>query len=304
MDWQFLEAWLSGANLLVIAVSLFAALCLAATGGALLHGYRRRKRGGDTEAESGQEGYIVSAVLGLLALLLGFTFSMAVDRFDARRFLVLEEANAIGTTYLRAQLLPEPHRARVTYILVQYTDNRLILAKAPSGSPAQQEALRVNDALVTDLWAATSAAFDSVKALDFSTAFVSSVNTVIDLDASRKMARVTRVPTEVFGVLIVFLVATAGVLGYVMQSTRSRREAALLLGLLTLSLILIIDINRPLLGGISESQRPMEDLRATLAARPPTVFDKWRSPPSRDGEGREKIFFDPAQPAEPRTGGR
>ncbi|KQY29945.1 hypothetical protein ASD38_11570 [Caulobacter sp. Root487D2Y] len=280
MDWQILEAWLSSANLFVIAVCLFAALCAAAVAGAMLHDYRRGKRGADADAESGQEGYIVSAVLGLLALLLGFTFSMAVDRFDARRFLVLEEANAIGTTYLRAQLLPEPHRARITHILVQYTDNRLVLAKAASGSPAQQASLRVNDALITDLWAATSAAFDSVKTLDFSSVFLSSVNTVIDLDASRKMARVTRVPTEVFGVLIIFLVATAAVLGYVLRGMQSRREAGLLLALLTLSLILIIDINRPLLGGVSESQRPMEDLRAALAARPPAVFDKWRSPDS------------------------
>ena len=78
----------------------------------------------------GQEGYVVSAVLGLLALMLGFTLAMAVDRYETRRALVLEEANAIGTTYLRAQLFGEPHRARLSKLLVEYNDNRLALALA------------------------------------------------------------------------------------------------------------------------------------------------------------------------------
>jgi hypothetical protein len=69
---------------------------------------RRREATGSALATDNQEGYIVSGVLGLLALMLGFTLAMAVDRFDTRRTFVLQEANAIGTTYLRAQLLGEP----------------------------------------------------------------------------------------------------------------------------------------------------------------------------------------------------
>src|SRR5215469_2478248 len=78
----------------------------------------------------GQEGYIVSGVLGLLALIMGFTLAMSVERFEARRQVVLEEANAIGTAYLRSQLLGEPHRTRLSRLLVEYTDNRLVLATA------------------------------------------------------------------------------------------------------------------------------------------------------------------------------
>ena len=86
---------------------------------------RRRKATGSGLATDNQEGYIVSGVLGLLALMLGFTLAMAVDRFDTRRVLVLQDANAIGTTYLRAQLLDEPHRSRISRLLVDYTDNRI-----------------------------------------------------------------------------------------------------------------------------------------------------------------------------------
>ena len=69
------------------------------------------------EARKGQIGGIQGAILGLLALLLGFAFAMSVARYDARRGLVLQEANAIGTTYLRASFLPEAHKIGVENLL-------------------------------------------------------------------------------------------------------------------------------------------------------------------------------------------
>src|SRR5262249_6207064 len=150
-------------------------------------------------ASDGQEGYIVSGVLGLLALMLGFTLAMAVERFEARRLLVLEEANAIGTTYLRSQLLAEPHPTRLSRLLVDYTDNRIVLATAPRDDVPRL--LAKNDQFLTDLWAATSAAFETIKGLDFSSSYLETMNHMIDLDASRKAARLAHVPTEVLVVL-------------------------------------------------------------------------------------------------------
>jgi hypothetical protein len=86
-----------------------------------------------------------------------------------------------------------------------------------------------------------------------------------------------RVPAQVFAVLFVYLITTACLLGYVLEAGRRRLGGAVLLALLTLSLMLIIDINRPV-GGVAESQRPMEDLRRFLAGAPSSVFDKWRLP--------------------------
>jgi hypothetical protein len=277
------ETWLNRSNLLLLGLALFAAMSAAAI---LASRFQRRgdkppgadgDADGDADKEGG-EGYIVSAVLGLLALLLGFTFSLAVDRFETRRHLVLEEANAIGTAYLRSQLLPEPHRARMTGLLVRYTDNRLALAKEAPGSAVQQQLLNTNDALLTDIWAGTSAAFDSIKGLPFSNVYLNAINALIDLDESRKTARQARVPPAVFAILFIYLVTTAGVLGYVLKGARGRLAAGFLLALLTLSLMLIIDINRPMLGVITESQQPMEDLQKSLSAQSPAVFDKWRTP--------------------------
>jgi hypothetical protein len=218
--------------------------------------------------ESGREGYLVSAVLGLFALLLGFTFALAVDRYDTRRLLVVQEANAIGTTYLRAQLLEPPHRERISKLLVEYTDNRLVLAKAPTA-----ELIASNDKLVTGLWQAAVAAFPSVRDYDFSSAFLDSVNRVIELDEARKAARRAHVPSEVFLVLAIYGTCTAFVLGYVLTGWRGRVAATFVLALFTLSFILIIDIDVATTGGIRESQEPIERLRASLSAWSPQIFD-------------------------------
>jgi hypothetical protein len=273
MNWSEFENWLSNADILVVAITILGAMYLAAALGAALRARSDRLRPHTTGEEG--EGLVVSAALGLLALLIGFTFSLAADRFDARRLLVLEEANAIGATYLRAQLLDEPHRARMTDLLIRYLDNRIAFAGAKAGQNATL--LAANDALVTDIWAATSAAFDSIKGLDFSSTYLDSVNNVVALDASRKAARRARVPTEVFVVLIIYLVASAGVVGNASKGLTGRLAAGLLLALFSLSLILIIDTDRPTHGGIVEGQQPMEELRKSLASRPPAIFDGWRT---------------------------
>jgi hypothetical protein len=283
MSWPAFYAWIDASSLVVIAVALFAAMCLAAALGTVLQVLGSRgQQGAPKDGSDGQEGYVVSAVLGLLALLLGFTFTLAVDRFDARRYLVVEEANAIGTVYLRAQLLPEPHRSRTSDLLVRYTDNRIRLAQARPG-PAQRQYLATSDALLTDLWAATSAAEDAIKNLPSSAVYLDSVNHLIDLDASRKAARQARVPSEVFAVLFAYLVTAAGVLGYVLKGRRGRLTASFLLALLTVSFALIVDIDRPTMGAVNEEQGPMLDLQKSLAAQPPRVFDKWRTPVAATG---------------------
>jgi hypothetical protein len=288
MDWAAFLDWLGGVRIWVVGLLLFAVMCLAAGGGMWV---RALRRSGEAEPESaggeGPTGYIVSAVLGLLALLLGFTFSLAVDRFDARRHLVIDEANAIGTTYLRAQLLPEPHRSRLSELLIRYTDNRIALAEAQRG-PRQKALLARNDALLVDIWSAADAGFEPIKTLDFSSTFIEGVNTIIDLDASRKAARGARVPPEVFTVLTLYMIATAGVLGYVMKGAGGRLTTLFLLALLTLSLMLIVDIDRPTMGGVTESQTPLETLSRSLKATPRNLYDRWRdtsvpSPPVGEG---------------------
>jgi hypothetical protein len=267
--------WLENAPMWQIGLLLVFAMLAASLAGEWLS--RLRKRAAAESAGAG-EGYIVSATLGLLALLMGFTFSLAVERFEARRVLVLEEANAIGTTYLRAQMLEPVDRARISQMLIDYTDNRIALAKAPRDRI--EPLLAKNDQMLTDLWSATLAAWPSIKTLDFSSSFLETMNNMIDLDASRKAARLARVPTAVFFVLFVYVITSAGVLGYAGTHKEGRGSDVFLFLMLALSLILTIDIDRPTGGRVTESQAPMERLRATLASQPPAVFDRFSAGPS------------------------
>ncbi len=275
MGWTVVEDWLNQASLHFLGGVLVVLMLLAVGVGVALHHWNYRAGRVRAEREGDLEGLVVSAVLGLLALLMGFTFSLAVDRFDTRRALVLVEANAIGTAYLRAQLLQAPHRARLSGLLLAYTDNRIALAK--SAKPRTGERLAENDRLVTELWAATAAAVPSIRDPGLTGALLQSLNAVIDLDAARKTARMVRVPAEVFAVLFVYLIGTAGVLGYVFVGNRGRGAAAFMLLLLTLSFLLILDIDRPTMGGVREDQGPMEQLLVSLKAQPPPVFDRYRA---------------------------
>lgn len=274
---QALSNLMNSAPVLGVAGFVLVLLTLCAVAGALTkRSYRRRTAGADEDG-GGQESYVVSAVLGLLALLLGFTFSLAVDRYETRRALVLEEANAIGTAWLRSQLLEEPHRTRIGDLLVAYAGNRLVLSQASSPDEVRP-LMAVNDTLVADLWAATDAAFPTIQHLDFSSTYLDSINLVIDLDASRKAARLVRVPGTVFVVLILYMAVSAYVMGYVLVGHRSRASGVFLLLLLTLALALIIDIDRPGFGSVRESEGPMADLVSTLRRWNPADFDRWRTP--------------------------
>lgn len=269
------EQWLEATPVPVIGLMTFLAMIGAALAGSVARRHREKARRRDGKDEDGgRDGHVVSAVLGLLALLLGFTFALAVDRFETRRALVLQEANAIGTSYLYVQLLEEPHRSRMSGLLRAYTENRVELGMARPERTAQL--LARNDQLLIDLWSATAAAFDSVKATAFSIALPQVVSQVIDLDAARKAARQARVPSVVFAVLLIYVVVTAGMLGYVRGASHGVAAVGFLFALKVMSLMLILDIDRPAGGGIRESQEPMITLRDTLRTQPPGTFDRWR----------------------------
>lgn len=278
MNWSRLDYVLTSVPLWTVAVGLFGSMAAAAYIALQVRQRRERSRPltkEEIEESKTPEAYIVSAVLGLLALLLGFTFSLAVDRFDARRGLVRQEATAIGTVYFRAQLLAQPNRERTSALLSQYLDNRIVLARA--SNKQRPELLAKNDALINDIWAASASALDDIKCYDWSSTYLDSVSEILALDASRKAARVARVPAEVFLVLFIYMVTTAAVLGYVLRGKGGRISAGFLLALLSLTLVMIIDIDGPLGGAVFESQRPMELLQTRIATYSPSVFQKWRS---------------------------
>ena len=270
--------WLSLIPVWQLGLLLFAAIGLAAWLGLYLHRYlERRVPNFSAKRNETREGYVVSGVLALLALLIGFTFSMVVERFEARRALVVEDANAIETLSLRAQLLGEPHRSRLSGLMEHYVDNRVELAQA-NGDVADR-LLRDNQRLLLEIWKATIPAFNSIRDLDFSAAFVDSANDVIALDAQRKAVRRAQIPAPIFALLFVYTIAASMVVSYVMGES-VKPATATMLALFTLVLLLMSDLNQPVNGMIRESQGPMLRVQEMIHDNPPARFITPPLPPA------------------------
>jgi hypothetical protein len=207
-------------------------------------------------------GTIVGATLALLAFLLAFTFSLAASRFDARKGFVLDEANAIGTTYLRAALLPEPQRAEIRVLLREYVDVRLQIIQPEKA----QEALRRSVELQDELWSDAVAVADKV-APPTAALFITSLNELTDLHAKRVNLGIrNRVPISIWLALYFVSIITMMVVGYYAGLTAARRSPAILALVVTFSavLLLIADLDRPYEGLLSVSQQAMVDLRDSL----------------------------------------
>ncbi len=269
--------WFGTASVGTLTAFLLLSLILAFTLGLRLRS-SPSARTRPSSLEQSQEGLVVSAVMMLVGLLIGFTFSLALERFEQRRMLVISEANAIGTSYLRSQLLDEPDRTRLSKLLIAYTDNRIDLAGA---APDKRGLLAQNDRLLTQIWAALAAALETPRGQALVTPLTLTFNELIDLDSERKVARTTSVPATVMIMLYIFLVVTAAVVGFVLTGKRQRIMALVMFVLLTLAIGIIVDLNRPTSGSIVESQQPMLMVKQMMA-QPRAAFDQFK-PPSRGG---------------------
>ncbi len=253
-------AWIADAPLALIGLAIIALLFLAMEAGFRSHGWlsRRTSAHGDQAAPD----YLLSAMLGLLALLLGFTFALALNRYEARRDLVVQEANAIGTTWLRAQLLGEPARGRMTVLLRGYVDARLDWSRDPSPVAS----LTRTAALQQKLWAETGTAVRQDSSTQLSRALMEAMNDSFDRASERAAARRAHIPDEVLGILLLCAALSAGMLGTMMGATgrRSRAATTMLLLLVALALLMIFDLDRPVSGAIQVSQQSFEELRQSM----------------------------------------
>ena len=134
-------------------------------------------------------------MLGLLALMISFTFAMALSRYEARREGVIAEANAIGTTALRARLLTPPHNSECLALLRDYVQVRLKIAQDVPSKSDLKSAIEKSNGLQEALWRqAISMVSTSTNNALITNLFVQSLNQMIDLQAMRLAAGRNRVP--------------------------------------------------------------------------------------------------------------
>jgi len=226
-------------------------------------------RRSEDEKESPVSAF-AGAVLGLVAFMLAFTFSIVSDRYDARKGLVREEANAIRTAYLRSDFLPEPDRAETKRLLREYLDARVAFAQA--GNVEQEhvnELLPEADRIQRRLWdmAVTNARQDMNS--DVAALYIESLNEIIEVHALRVAVGLqARIPIGIWSVLYGLTILGMMGIGYHTGIAGSKRSMATLILALSFALVIamIASLDRP--GGfIKVTQQPLIDLRDSMAAR-------------------------------------
>jgi hypothetical protein len=239
-------------------VLLFGSLLLAEAG--FRFGRNRSMR---TQRESDVTvGAVVAAELALLAFLVAFAFGIVASRFELRRQMVLEEANAIGTTYLRAAMLPNPQGQSIRRLLRDYTDVRL---GATTGVPVD-EVLQRSEAIHRELWREAITGTEHDRSA-LSGLFIQSLNNVIDLHAARGMIALrNRMPLVVWIVLFVVALLAFFSMGYQSGLTKAARSPMAIVLVLTFSAVtwLVLDLDRPGLGIFRVSQEPMIQVRKMI----------------------------------------
>ncbi len=253
---SFVPLWL-------LTVIFFVVLIAARELGAFLRTRQDRRKAQKPIAADADAGdsFSTNTVLGLLALLIGFTFSLALGRYDERRSLVVQEANALGTTWMRTDLLDTTDAERVRTILRQYIDARVDFANAKTAQQEIDEYARTR-ALQTELWAAVMAATGPFRDTPRASLIVTTTNDSIDLAGERFASRQDHIPHRIMRMLFLFASLAAGLLGY--ERVRQRTSTTMLLLLFSLAVGLVLDLDMPSTGGIDVPQDPMLDLQRSV----------------------------------------
>jgi hypothetical protein len=242
------------------------AIGLLAVEGGYRFGHWRHVHASDEK--DGPVGAMVGSILGLLAIMLAFTFHLAATRYDARRQAVLDEANAIGTAYLRARLLPDPVRSEITDLLRRYTEIRVqSVAEARIA-----EGIARSEELHQRLWSRAVAAAEKDPRSIMTGLFLQSLNEVINLHSQRVFVGLrSRIAISIWLALFTLAVLGMASMGYQAGLSGTRRSPEM--PILTLAfagvLFLIVDLDRASEGSLRVSQQPMIDLLRTLQSAQP-----------------------------------
>jgi hypothetical protein len=246
----------------LFAVSL-AALWLSEWVGVSFRKYRRNG------AEHEREGFnlVASATLTLLGLIIGFSFSMAISRYDQRKNLEEAEANAIGTEYVRADLLPAAEAAKVRVLLASYLGQRILFYKTrDEGELRQVDAATAQ--LQGDLWSLVRAAALAQPTPVIALA-VSGMNDVLNSQGYTQAAWWNRIPTAAWGLMAAIAICSNLLIGYGVHGTGTKALLFIVLPLVvSISFFLIADIDSPRRGIIRVRPQNLESLSQSLQALP------------------------------------
>ncbi len=248
---------------------IIAAIVTASTELGQRLGTRARKKSRD--GMDAPVSAISGSVLGLVAFMLAFTFGIVSNRYDARKHLVIDEANQIGTTYLRADFLPDPERDQTRSLLKEYTRQRLAdVQRLRSGRTNEVQiatALEKYQDIQQRLWHMAVANSETAKEPKTLVLYIDSLNGLIDIHTERvAIGLQARVPDGIWFTLMSLIVLGMATVGYQMGIVGSKRSLvqAILAASFSLVICLIAMLDRPASSALQVSQQPFEDLLRTM----------------------------------------
>jgi len=249
------------------AVIALAILCLMAACLEMGHRFGRSRANASTEASRQHINGIQSAILGLLALLLAFTFSLALQRFDSRSEAVVDEANAIGTAFLRADLLPPPLRNEARVAISSYLDLRIQEATLPL--PDREARAKANAgaaAAQAGIWNIAVRALQLDANSRAPVLFVEAVNQLIDSYGKRSAALSRHVPELVLLLLFVTFLLAGAVVGFAagVANHRPTLVTYMLVGLMAVLVFIVLDLDRPRRGVVQVNHTSLLELQSSL----------------------------------------
>lgn len=254
-----------GAIPALFAAGLFLGLLIALEVGRRL-GLRRRQR----EPEASREGLgaIEGAIFALLGLLIAFTFSGGAARFDARKALVVNEANAIGTAWLRIDVVPKEHQPALRELFRDYLDSRIeTYRKVPDLAAVRAELARSAD-LQNEIWTTAVNACGEGAAPQAMVLLLPALNQMIDITTTRTMATEIHPPAVIYGMLAALALAGAFLSGHALGGAGNRSWIHLLIFALVMaaSVYVILDMEYPRVGliRVDAADHVLVDLRRTM----------------------------------------
>lgn len=250
---------------LLLVLSLFVAMLFLAQIGRTIG---RRRLATESEASHPGFGVIAGAVFGLLGLLIAFTFSAAAFRFDMRRQLIVQEVNAIGTAYLRLNLLPPQSQSELRNDFRQYVEARTaVYRKLPDVETAKLELAR-SKVLQNGIWEKAVAASRSADGPQASLLLLPALNEMIDITTTRTVALQTHTPFIIFGLLAAVALACALLVGYAIAGRKTHTWVHVLTfaSVLTATIYVIADLEYPHVGliRIEAVERLLADLLSSM----------------------------------------
>jgi hypothetical protein len=214
-------------------------------------------------------GVLQGALLGVVGLILAFGLSLAVGRYEGRRTAVVDEANAIGTTYLRAQLIAEPARTRSLALLREYTDLAIRLAHDVPSSSGMRRTAAEEGVVQRRLWRLAGEALDADPVASGPRLYVDSLNTMIDMQTVRISGLNNRVPGAVLALEVTGAAIALGLLGLFLSVLgRGLLPIVFAAALVSMLLLVTFDLDRPVRGLITVPATPLESLRASMQLPP------------------------------------